>query len=818
MIISLRIKILAIVLVFLSLLGAAFLFYSLATTVNLKELRLEGIVRLVEHETEKVNKVITEIERGAVFFAQGAKIIFDARVNELGETFAYEYLNSFQTAVGAGFWYEPYAYRQDQMRAGFYAFFDKNEKRVKLDDTFFIDEYDYHNKSWYKEISNELNASYQVVWTMPYADDSGSYSLMTTAGSGIFDGNGKLLAISTVDWEISEIVSQLLEIRPTKNSYILLCAPQDDYIISGTYASAAAGSSIKNLPWDIFSDSFIFNDANYMSFGQFLDNGWYLSIQIPENEIFADVESRNGRYSTLIAVSSVIMLLGAYLLITAFINKPLKKLTSEVALIEPGNLERKIEISSKDELGQLALTFNKMTGELKNSIEENVREREEKKRISTELSVAHDIQTSMLPSIFPPFPDRKEFDLFASMNPARDVGGDFYDFFFVDNDNLAVVIADVSGKGVPAALFMVISKTLIKNSSSGGAGNFAVNTCSNATTNCKNAAGTLDEIIKSVNIKLCEGNETGMFVTVFMGIYNIPEKRLIYVNAGHNPPLVKKKDGKWKFLKTQPCKVLAFLENSEYKHEEISLEYGDILYLYTDGVTEAMNSDKDLFGEERLAACLEKCDKEKSEDILNYIKHEIDDFSGGAEQADDITMLALRITDNNAAQSRITVKAQIKNLGILMNYINSELDKYDYSADYKNEIGIAIEEIFINISYYAFAREASLQKARETTLQEARETTLQEAPDTGDVTVSISTNNLNPAENSNLSNLQTVIKFEDSGIPFNPLLIKEPDLNEDLIERGLGGLGIHIVKKIMDTIDYYRKDGKNILIITRNHP
>jgi len=781
MIISLRIKILAIVLVFLALLGAAFLFYSLATTVNLKQLRLEGIRNLVEQETERVNKTIIEIERSAVFLVQGAKITYEAKLDELGERIACEYLDSYRIPVGAGFWYEPYSYRPDQMRSGFYAFYDKKEGKVRIDDTFFLDEYDYHNMSWYKEISGGLNKSYDVIWTMPYVDDSGSLSLMTTAGSGVFDDEGKLLAISTIDWEISTIVQQLLDVKPTANSYVLLCVPQNDYIISSTYRNTAAGSSIKSLAWDILSGSFAYNGVNYMNFGQYLDNEWYLSIQIPENEIFADVENRNERYSIIIALSSAMMLLFAYLLITAFINKPLKKLTTQVALIEPGNLDRQIDISSKDELGQLALTFNKMTGELKQSIEENVREREEKKRISTELAVANEIQASMLPNVFPPFPDRKEFDLYACMIPARDVGGDFYDFFFIDKDNLAVVIADVSGKGVPAALFMVVSKTLIKNAST---------------------AGSLDDLFKSVNKKLCEGNETGMFVTAFMGIYNIPERKFSYINAGHNPPLIKKRLGGWEFLKTHACTVLAFLENSEYWHEEILLDSGDIIYMYTDGVTEAMNNDNDLFNEDRLLRCLEKCETEKTDEILHYVKKEIDVFADGAEQADDITMLALRINDFTGG---VNIAADINNLYILMNYIDKELDKYSYSDVYKNEIGIAVEEIFLNICKYAFANNDSPQNASDTNNVNVIVTTI--CPQSGKIA----------CKNSSIKNLRTIIKFEDSGIPYNPLSAKEPDLNENLIEREPGGLGIHLVKKIMNTLDYSRKDSKNILILTRNH-
>ncbi|MCL2810249.1 MAG: cache domain-containing protein, partial [Treponema sp.] len=283
---SLRIKILAIVLVFPALLGAAFVIYSLSITVNYKKLRLEGIENLTGYETEKVNKIISEIERSAVFYAIGGKITYEAGLETLGETISVDYLTGFPTAVGAGFWYEPYAFKKDQKRAGFYAFYDKAKGHARLDESFFMDFYDYHSMSWYREIAENITQPHQVVWTKPYVDDSGSFSLMITAGCGVFNEDGKLIAISTVDWEIDGIIKQLLNINPTKNSFVLLSVPDKDYIISGAHSNYFTGDSVLNIPWDIFADSFNINGVNYISFGRFMDNGWYLNINIPENEIF----------------------------------------------------------------------------------------------------------------------------------------------------------------------------------------------------------------------------------------------------------------------------------------------------------------------------------------------------------------------------------------------------------------------------------------------------------------------------------------------------------------------------------------------------
>ena len=615
---SLRTKFISIMLAFFAFIGVAFILYSMVTAMNYKRLRLEGITKTVEFETEKVNKTIAKIERGAIDLANSGLLFYKSQSKEEGETSVLEYLHSFPTVVGGGFWFEPYAFNKNDFRTGIYAFYNKGELSFDYSD---IAEYDFHSLNWYREIIGSVERPYQVVWTKPYTDDS-SYSLMTSAGAGIFDQLGNLIGISIIDWEIDKVIEELSTIKPTANSFIMLCALEKDYVISSTRAKNVVGESAKSVPWDINADSFELEGITYLRFGRFMDNGWLLSVQIPENEIYAEMESQNNRFSMIIAFSFIIMLSCAYYLISKLINAPIKRLTSEVAQLALGNLDICVKTVSKDELGLLAQTFNKMTTDLKESIEAYTREHAEKERISAELNIASKIQASMLPCIFPPYPDRIEFDIYASMIPAKEVGGDFYDFYFVDKFNLAITIADVSGKGIPAALFMVISKILIKNCSS-----------------CKTPKG----IFETVNAKLCENNDTDMFVTAFMGFYNTLTGRFIYVNAGHNSPFVKRREGSFEFLKTKPNYFLAWKKDVEYKEEEIILEPGDVIYFYTDGVTEAMNTSQDLFSEERLQEALNAYKECEPKELLANIKREINAFANGAEQADDITMLALKI-------------------------------------------------------------------------------------------------------------------------------------------------------------------------------
>ena len=283
-----------------------------------------------------------------------------------------------------------------------------------------------------------------------------------------------------------------------------------------------------------------------------------------------------------------------------------------------------VDIRSNDELEELAASINKMENDIAFYINDIRIITAEKERIGAELDVARRIQADMLPGLFPPYPDRKEFDIYASMTPAKEVGGDFYDFFFIDNDHIAMVIADVSGKGVPAALFMVIAKTLIKYRTITG--------------------GTLSpaEILADVNNRLCERNEEGFFVTVWLGIVEISTGKGVASNAGHEHPVLKRSDGRYDYSKYKHSPAVAAMEGTSFKEHEFELHPGDRFFVYTDGVLEATNSDTVLFGEDRLLDALNAHVDYDAEHLLKSVKTEIDLFVGAAPQFDDITMLEFR--------------------------------------------------------------------------------------------------------------------------------------------------------------------------------
>ena len=303
---------------------------------------------------------------------------------------------------------------------------------------------------------------------------------------------------------------------------------------------------------------------------------------------------------------------------------PLMRIRSNIAEFAQNDTKTTTSLDSirtKDEIQELAESISLMENDIVKYIG-NIRTiTAEKERIGAELNIATQIQADMLPRIFPPFPDRKEFDIFATMTPAKEVGGDFYDFFLVDENHLGLVMADVSGKGVPAALFMVIAKTLIKNRAQMGGGPA--------------------EILKYVNEQLCEGNEAELFVTVWLAILDLNTGKGLAANAGHEHPAIRRAGGNYELVVYRHSPAVATMEGMRFREHEFELHPGDSLFVYTDGVAEATDAHNELFGNDRMLAALNENPNAEPEALLHTMRRHIDAFVGDAPQFDDITMLGL---------------------------------------------------------------------------------------------------------------------------------------------------------------------------------
>ncbi|MDR2617989.1 MAG: SpoIIE family protein phosphatase [Treponema sp.] len=471
----------------------------------------------------------------------------------------------------------------------------------------------------------------------------------------------------------------------------------------------------------------------------------------------------------LLIIAAVVVLTAGIALYFALrlsgsLTAPIVKLCNGAEIIGAGDLNYQLEVSSQDEIGVLAGRFNQMIRDIKTITGE-------KERLNGELSAAADIQNSMLPRIFPKFSERRELALYAKMTPAKEVGGDFYDFFYLDKEEtqIACVIADVSGKGVPAALFMVIAKTLLKIHMLRGL----------------EPAATLE----TVNRLLCEDNPQGMFVTVFLCTIDLRTGKMTYANGGHNPPLISLSGGAYQFMRLKKGVPLGMFEDSRYFLGGLDLRTGDRLYLYTDGMNEAMNSEGELFGNRRLLEKANACTGLRPEAFDGAVRQEIALFVNKAEQSDDITTLAIDMTavpaepmQNSGAQpafeKELTLPASIDNLGKILDWIQSILADYSCSSEVRYQMMTVTEEIVVNIARYAYPGK------------------------TGSVTV-----------RTRKTGKTFAAQYEDEGVPFNPLEWPIPDIKADLKDRKIGGLGIYLVRKMTDYADYRRLEGKNLLTV-----
>ena len=444
-----------------------------------------------------------------------------------------------------------------------------------------------------------------------------------------------------------------------------------------------------------------------------------------------------------------------YILIKHVIINNLQKINDTLSRITKGDLNVTVDVRSNQEFSSLSDDINSTVSTLKRYIAEAAA------RIDKELEYAKQIQLSALPTNFP---EDEDFSIYAQMIAAKEVGGDFYDFYKISDKTVAFLAADVSGKGIPAAMFMMTAKTIIKDLAEGG---MAVN-----------------DIFTKANEKLCENNESGMFVTAWMGILDLNTGIVHFANAGHNPPLIKRADGSFEYLKTRAGFVLGGMEGVRYRMGEITLTPGDRLFLYTDGVPEATNTENKLYGEDRLLTFMNQNTSVKAMELLPALKADIDKFVGEAPQFDDITMLIFDYKPKEGGERMMnrTFPAKAESLSDVLDFVGHMLESFDCSMKIQTAICVAIEEIFINVAYYAYPEGV------------------------GDVTLQIGFEE---------GSRTITFRMADKGLPFDPLKKPDPDITLSAEDREIGGLGILIAKKTMDSITYAYENGENILTMVK---
>ncbi|MBQ9006543.1 MAG: SpoIIE family protein phosphatase [Atopobiaceae bacterium] len=445
--------------------------------------------------------------------------------------------------------------------------------------------------------------------------------------------------------------------------------------------------------------------------------------------------------------------------------RPVRKINETLSEITGGNLQARVEVSGTSEFRELSEGINETVDALNGWIAEA------ETRMAAELAAAKAIQESALPRNFPAFPDIPHFDLYANMNPAREVGGDFYDFFLVGDDcttdqgKLGFVMADVSGKGVPASLFMMKAKTQLRDYLVGGM--------------------ELGAAVAAANDQLCDGNDAGMFVTAWVGVLDYATGHIDYVNAGHNPPLLLGAEG-WTWLKQKSGLPLGLYDGMPYRAHSVDCHTGYKLLLYTDGVSEAMNKQEELYGEERLEKVANEISQLPPKGIVDAVREDVALFADGAEQADDITIMLLEIGSPSDIAAQIVVDASLSELARVHELVHAELERLQCPERAREQLDIAVEELFVNVCSYAYP-DATPENPGQSLVHC---TCTAEPP-------------------------SITIDIVDRGIPFDPLAKPDAVTPKDIADVPIGGLGILMAKRSVDEMTYNRVGGSNILTIVK---
>ena len=444
-----------------------------------------------------------------------------------------------------------------------------------------------------------------------------------------------------------------------------------------------------------------------------------------------------------------------YIMIKRVIINNLKKINDTLAQITKGDLNATVDVRSNEEFASLSDDINSTVATLKRYIAEAAA------RIDKELEYAKQIQLSALPTNFP---QDETHSIYAQMIAAKEVGGDFYDFYKLSDTTVAFLAADVSGKGIPAAMFMMTAKTIIKDLAERGL--------------------PVNEIFTLANEKLCENNESGMFVTAWMGILDLTTGQVKFANAGHNPPLLKRVNGSFEYLKSRAGFVLAGMEGVRYRVGELILNPGDRLFLYTDGVPEATNTEKKLYGEDRLLVFMNQNASLEATKLLPALKANIDEFVGEAPQFDDITMLMFDYKPRKGGERMVSkiFPADVDSLNDVIGYVEQTLEGFECPMKIQMAICVAIEEVFVNVAHYAYGEGQ------------------------GDMSLGIGFDEVKRT---------VTFRMADKGVPFDPLQKPDPDITLSAEDREIGGLGIFIAKKTMDSISYAYENGENILTMIK---
>ncbi len=756
----------------------------------------ENAMNRLEMANQRISKLLTAVE--VAVQNTSTEVVNKLETPDKMYEVVRNMLEKNPSIVGSTVAFEPYYYPEKGRQFSPYAY-------QKVDSTIATkqlgtEEYDYHYMDWYL-IPKLLNKAY---WSEPYYDSGGGEQTMTTYSLPLYDKEGKMYAIITADVSLNWLTELVTKNDMELNNPLLPVEEETQQIVindnffkthiysfiigrGGTYITHPLTERILNETYFTFCDmtkesedlqtgynmvdgksgmsSFVRDNTDYtICYAPIERTGWSMATVMPSNAVLAQAR-KTVALIVLMMLSGLIALYFVTSITMKRITRPLVRFARSAEEISKGNLDATLpETHSNDEMKHLHDSFQTMQTSLKNQMAELRKTTALKTAIESELRVASDIQMSMLPKIFPAYPDRDDIDIYGQLTPAKAVGGDLFDFFIRD-EKLFFCIGDVSGKGVPAALVMAVTRAQFRTVST--------------------HESQPNRIVQRLNETMCEGNDSGMFVTFFVGILDLPTGRLRYCNAGHDAPVIIG-NGHYDMLACESNIPIGVVDDWKYLAQETTIPPYTTIFLYTDGLTEAENALHEMFTEERILKQAETAavNNVKPKELVTLMTEAVKVFVNGADQSDDLTMLALQYKREKLVDryhDRITLDNDIEQIPQLTNFVIKTCTQLGFDEETAKSMNLAIEEAVVNVMIYAYPKGTK-----------------------GTVNIEV------------ISNDERV-KFiiSDSGVPFDPTVVAEADTTLSAEEHSIGGLGIYLMRHLMDSVNYERIGGFNVLTLRK---
>ena len=751
-------------LIFINALG--FLFYQAREAVHQES--VNRATQILDNTSMRVSSILNRAEVATIM----TEWLVMRHPDKADSMFVYSegILRKNPDLDGCSIAFEPYHFKE---KGRYFSAYSHQEGDTILSKQEGSSQYEYFYMDWYQQ----CHLLDRPCWTEPYHDEDNdgfySESIIASYCRPLKDKDGHFFGTIATDISLDWLSSTILAVKPYPNSYSIMIGRGGTYFVHP--------DSTKLFYQTIFTESMENPDTAKVALGHAMQRGeegmkqmdvdgkkcyvfykplaqtgWSMAIVCPEDDIFSGINRLHRAIMTIVIIGLLLMLCIFIQIITHEL-RPLRQLATEAETIASGHFDAQLpNFQRTDEIGQLSNSFGNMQHSLVQYIDELKKTTAVKATMESELQVAKNIQMSMLPKVYPPYPERDDIDIFGQLDSAKEVGGDLFDFFIRD-EKLFFCIGDVSGKGVPAALVMAVTRAQFRTIAT--------------------HETVPNRIVSVLNDTMVETNDSMMFVTLFVGVLDMLTGRLRYCNAGHDVPILIGSGAG--LLPCDPNVPIGVMGGWKYSLQEATIDPGTTIFLYTDGLTEAENIEHDQFQEQRIFDVIHQSSNAPQQ-LIGAMTEAVHQFVGEAEQSDDLTMLALQYKHYQSDvryQRSITLPNDVQSVPELAEFVDIVCEAAGFDMETCMKMNLAIEEAVVNVMNYAYPEGAK-----------------------GAVSV-----------DATISDEGLIFAISDNGKPFDPTSKEEVDTTLSAEERGIGGLGIHLIRQIMDSINYEYIDGRNVL-------